>query len=63
MLHSFVRQKESYQFEDTLEIHGYEDVQDGGAIRGGMSTNDIRNMFAGYFMSHNGGVPWQLSRI
>jgi hypothetical protein len=57
MLHNFVLQKEGYQFEDTLEIHEFEDVQ------GGRSANDIRNMFACYFMSDNGAVPWQLSRI
>jgi hypothetical protein len=58
MLHNFVRQKEGYQFEHTLEIHGFEDVQGGGEIQGGRSENDIRNMFAGYFMSDNGAVPW-----
>jgi hypothetical protein len=63
MLHNFVRQKEGYKFEDTLEIHGFEDVQGGGEVRGGRSANDIRNMFEGYFMSDNEAVPWQLSRI
>jgi hypothetical protein len=63
MLHNFVRQKEGYQFEDALEIHGSEDVQGGGEVWGGRSANDIRNVFAGYFMSDNGAVPWQLSRI
>lgn len=61
VLHNYVRERDGYQFEDTLTIPGLQEVPKGSqrATRRGVS---YRDMFADYFMTE-GKLSWQMSRI
>ncbi|XP_026819148.1 protein ALP1-like [Rhopalosiphum maidis] len=58
VLHNYVREKNGINFQDTLSIDGFEDVNTTYADRGTRSASDMRNTFADYF-STVGAVPWQ----
>lgn len=61
VLHNFVRDRDGYQFEDTLTISELEDLKLGGQmVRGGVQG--IRDHLANYFMEE-GALSWQLSKI
>ncbi|KAJ8867435.1 hypothetical protein PR048_031237 [Dryococelus australis] len=62
VLHNYVRSRDGYNFEDTLSIEGLEEVQDAAMddnVNGGLQVNHIRNIWAEYFVSNVGTVPWQ----
>jgi hypothetical protein len=37
------REQDEYKFEDALTATGLEDVPDGQLVRGGLTTNSVRN--------------------
>ncbi len=59
VLHNFVRERDGYNFEDTLTIEGFNAVPYMEGERGNKSGNDIRKAFAEYFMTQEGSVAWQ----
>uniref|UniRef100_A0A803K7W3 DDE Tnp4 domain-containing protein n=1 Tax=Xenopus tropicalis TaxID=8364 RepID=A0A803K7W3_XENTR len=60
-LHNFVRVRDGYQFEDTLSDL-MQDVP-WPTVRGPSHGIQVRDKFSNYFMSPDGAIPWQLSRI
>ena len=44
VLHSFVRARDGYKFEDALTVTGLEDVPDGQSVRGGLTAYNVRNI-------------------
>lgn len=58
VLHNYVREKNGINFQDTLSIDGFDDVNTTYSDRGTRSASDMRNTFADYFSSV-GAVPWQ----
>lgn len=64
VLHNYVRDRDGYNPQDTLTIgESIWDVPNSHSIRGGLSANAIRNLFADYFLSEKGTVPWQYLKI
>lgn len=61
ILHNFVRERDGYNFDDTLSVEGLEDMAV-NSVQGGRTANGIRDDFANYFMNE-GHVPWQLDKI
>jgi hypothetical protein len=60
ILHNYVRRRDGYQFEDTLCIHGFENLDNiDDNIQGGNMGNRNRNTWADYFVSDLGKLPWQ----
>lgn len=50
VLHNYVRDRDGYNPQDTLTIGAsVEDVPNSYSVRGGMSANENRNLFADYF--------------
>ncbi|XP_040285846.1 protein ALP1-like [Bufo bufo] len=60
-LHNFVRQRDGFNFEDSL-VHSMESTNCTG-VRGITHGATIRDKFAAYFISPEGEVPWQLQAI
>lgn len=56
ILHNFIRIRDGYNEEDTLSIMGLEDMVINEPARGG---NDLRDLYANYFISDAGRLPWQ----
>ena len=64
VLHNFVRDRDGYAFEDTLSVAGFQDCDaERQNQRGGLQATNIRQKFAEYFMSEQGSLPWQMSKI
>jgi len=64
VLHSFVRERDGYKFEDSLTVTDLEDVPDGQSVRGGgLTANNVRNKVADYFLTDAGAASWQMSKI
>ena len=63
VLHNFVRERDGYKFEDALTVTGLEDVPDGQSVREGLTTNNVRNKVADYFLTVAGAASWQMSKI
>lgn len=65
VLHNFVRERDGYQFEDTLSITGLQQIPREllPKNKGKMKEKSIRMEFANYFMSVQGSVKWQLDKI
>lgn len=61
VLHNFVRERDGYNFDDTLNVEGLEDMT-ADSTQGGRAANGTRENFANYFMNE-GQVPWQLGKI
>lgn len=60
----FVKERDGFTFEDTLTVTGFQDCATGRQNhRGGLQATDVRQKFAEYFMSDQGSVPWQMSKI
>jgi hypothetical protein len=49
--HNFVHERDGYKFEDALRVTGLENVPDGQSVRGGLTTNSIRNKVAVCFLT------------
>ncbi|CAI6368596.1 unnamed protein product [Macrosiphum euphorbiae] len=68
VLHNFVRDRDGFETEDMLSIAGLE--SDPGNPPGEMRRNqatasakNVRDVLSNYFMTENGSVPWQFSKI
>jgi len=68
VLHKFVRDRDGFETEDMLSIAGLE--SDPGNPPGEMRRNqatasakNVRDVLSNYFMTENGSVPWQFSKI
>ncbi len=60
VLHNFVRIRDGYQAEDTLQIIGWEDTDMGNIITGSRADpQKVRDAFADYFVSNEGEIPYQ----
>lgn len=57
ILHNFVRQRDGYNFEDSLTCD-MESIPSQG-LRGTKNGIHVRDMFMDYFCSSEGSVPWQ----
>nr|CAH7762330.1 unnamed protein product [Callosobruchus chinensis] len=62
VLHNFVRQRDGYQFEDTLTCP-FDDIPIVGTGGGSLVAKQTRDVFADYFISPSGSVPWQYNKI
>lgn len=63
VLHNFVVKEEGYNHEDTLSVIGLENMPRSEIVRGGISANNVRKIITDYFMTPEGSVKWQLSKI
>ena len=65
VLHNYVRSKDGYEFDDTLTIEGVTPLRHSHAMssRGSRDTLSIREKFADYFMTPEGSLPWQHSKV
>nr|CAI5869487.1 unnamed protein product [Callosobruchus analis] len=63
VLHNFVRERDGYKIEDTFSVTGLADLPGADVVREGTAANDVRNIFADYFMSEVGSVSWKTSKI
>lgn len=62
ILHNFVRVRDGFQFEDTLDYEGFCDIQQFTSTNTAKTAITLRNIFADYFTSA-GELEWQYSRI
>lgn len=62
VLHNFVRNRDGYKFQDTLEITGLDDT-DLIVENEEMTAMNIREKFADFFISNEGSIPWQSNFI
>lgn len=62
LLHNYVRRRDGFRFEETLEVHGLEDVLIGNVPRANRRSSHFRDGFADYF-ENEGQLPWQLQCI
>jgi hypothetical protein len=49
-LHSFVRERDGYKFEEALTVTGLEYALDGQSVRWGLTKKNVRNKVADYFL-------------
>ncbi|CAH1995737.1 unnamed protein product [Acanthoscelides obtectus] len=63
VLHNFVRERDGYNFEDTMTVVGMNDLPAQANMQGGRAANNIRNVLSDYFLTEVGKVSWQLSKI
>lgn len=63
VLHNFVRERDGYNFEDTMMVVGMNELQAQPSVQGGRAANDIRNFLSDYFLTEEGKVSWQMSKI
>lgn len=71
VLHNFIRERDGYNFHHSLSIAGLEDPPEDASLisigarrsQGQLSGTAIRNMYTDYFISDEGAVPWQDSKI
>lgn len=61
LLHNFVRDRDGYRFEDTLDVVGLSDLPP-NPRQGGKNANDVRDIFANFFMGE-GQLSWQMAKI
>lgn len=60
VLHNFVRERDGFHFDDSYETTpAMDNLRNERNPRGGIQANNIRSIFADYFVSHEGCVPWQ----
>jgi len=62
LLHNFVLSRDGYRFQDTLSIEGLGNMPTDSS-QGGKNANNMRDVFANYFMSPEGEVPWQFNKV
>ncbi|KAK9674658.1 DDE superfamily endonuclease [Popillia japonica] len=63
VLHNFVRKRDGFRYEETLEIHGFEDINTIAPHTRHRTAMDVRDKFAEYFLSPEGAIAWQMSKI
>ena len=62
ILHNFVRQRDGFQFQNTLYECPLETIKAVGT-RGNITGTVVREYFAKYFTSPLGSVPWQYEKV
>ena len=62
LLRNFVRERDGYNFEDTLHVIGVENTNEVINIGPGPATQ-IHDKFATYFVSEEGAINWQNNMI
>ena len=65
VLHNFVRERDGFQLEDTLNIVGLEDTNLGveRVVGSRANVHIIRDNFADYFISNIGELSWQYTAV
>lgn len=63
VLHNFVREKDGYDAEDMMTITGLQNIHTAHQVRGGISANNVRKIMTDYFLTPDGSLKWQLSKI
>lgn len=66
VLHNFVRDRDGFEVEDTLSISGLYDKNysdDRMRNRASISANNVRDVLREYFMTEEGSLSWQWSKI
>jgi hypothetical protein len=63
LLHNYVRDRDGYIVEDTTSTVGMEEIRGENTTRGGLITNNVRNILCRHFVSSVGMVSWQMSKI
>ncbi|KAJ8933888.1 hypothetical protein NQ314_013741 [Rhamnusium bicolor] len=63
VLHNFVREKDGFNFEDTMTVLGMKDLPRQATAQGGRAANCIRNILCDYFLTKVGKISWQWSKI
>ena len=59
-MHNFVRDRDGFQLEDTLNVVGFEDTElEIDTVGSRANVQRIRDTLADYFVSNIGQVPWQ----
>ncbi|KAJ8911337.1 hypothetical protein NQ315_003991 [Exocentrus adspersus] len=61
ILHNFVRVRDGFNFEHTMYVTGFDDIEEENAPFS-WAGNTVRDKFANYFVGP-GAVPWQDSKI
>jgi len=59
----FFRERDGYKFEDAVTVTGLEHVPEAQSVCGGLTTNNVRNKVADYFVTDVGAFPWQMYKI
>lgn len=62
VLHNFVRDRDGYDFEDSLTVTGMEDIKLDN-LNVNKSINRYRDALTNYFNSELGQVAWQIEKI
>lgn len=63
VLHNFVRVRDGFHNEDITANNNFVECNDRYNVRGGQNANNIRNIYADYFVSESGSLSWQDSYI
>ncbi|CAH1997214.1 unnamed protein product [Acanthoscelides obtectus] len=64
ILHNLVREKDGTRVEDMYAPdRELQNLPPTTACRGGRAANDVRDKFAEFFVSPEGSLPWQMSKI
>lgn len=63
VLHNYVRERDGFEFEDTLTVEGFEDIPNNDNNPVNRTINRYRESLTAYFVSEDGRVPWQNEKI
>lgn len=65
VLHNLVRDRDGQtnNYDYYVSNKGFQDLSQTAPPRGGRRANDLRDLFADYFVSNDGSLPWQMSKI
>lgn len=63
ILHNLVRDRDGCISDDFYTAKGFTGLPATRNVRGGRRANDVRACFSNYFLSPNGSLPWQMSKI
>lgn len=61
-MHNFVRYRDGFKFDDTLEISDFEEPSIVEKYSGNQSINRFRDALSNYFVSA-GQLDWQMDKI
>ena len=62
ILHKFLRQRDGFQFQDTLYECPLDSIKAVGT-RGNVTGTAVREYFTKYFTSPQASVPWQYEKV
>lgn len=66
ILHNLVREKDGIHQSDLyidIQNNTFHNLGRDASVRGGKYANDVRDKFANYFISAEGSLPWQMTKI